>query len=140
MPAGPSWTIRWTRAVRRSDLAAAEARCAARSPSQATSARPKITQAKTTTSERTCVSALVVDHDVGDGVGDQPRLGQDQAGRHTTQSDGQQQIAASSPCVVQKTGVDRTRAPRIGPLWPPGAARTLRFSGMSDDSDFFVRR
>ena len=106
MPAGPSRTIRSTRAVRRSDLADAEARWAARSPSQATSERPRMTMARSTTKRADLRHALMVHDDIGDRVGDQPSLGQHQTGGHATEDDGQQQVAAGPPCVVQETGVD----------------------------------
>ncbi len=61
--------------------------------------------------------ALMADDDIGDGVGDEPRLGQHQSGGHATENNGQNQIAASSPRVVQEAGVDRTGPARRGDRW-----------------------
>ena len=55
--------------------------------------------------------APMVDDDIGDRVGDQPGLGQHQGGGHATENDGQHQVAASPPCVVQEAGVDGTGPP-----------------------------
>ena len=63
---------------------------------------------------------LMVDDDIGNGVGDQPCLGQHQTGGHATENDSQQQEATSPPGVGQKSGVDGTGPPRTRGLLAVG--------------------
>ena len=74
-------------------------------------------QASSSTERADVRQALMVDDDIGDGVGDEPRLGQHQPGGHATENNGQHQVAASPAGVVQEAGVDRTGTAWRGERW-----------------------
>ena len=123
MPAGPRRAICSTRALRRFDLADAEARSAIRSWNQPTIARAedhRQQQRHLGTDRR---QSLVMDHHIRDGAGDEPGLGDQEPGGDAAEDDGYHQKPPGPAGVVEQPSVDGA-----APVAHPHPSRSVRCS------------
>ena len=127
MPAGPSRAIRSTSAVRRSDLADADARSAARSVSQPSAALPATTARRSTEREPEVGHRAVVGERTGDDVGQQPCLGDHQQRRHQAGCHRCHQEPPGGPGIAEQSGIQGPeRRARAVPTGPPASGRPAR--------------